>query len=280
MTKPAMSGLDASGLVAEAAALLDEVSGRFIAGLGAPSAVPKGPADFATAVDLELERRLSTELTARTGIAVHGEECGGPDVATGTVWVLDPIDGTVNYSAGLPLSGMLLALVQDGVPIAGLTWLPLLDQHYTAVSEGPLLCNGVPVPRLRKRPLADSTTTIGALNQGSSGCYPAGYRYRVLGVLSRACLRVRLIGATGIDLAWTASGVLGGSVTFGRHPWDNAAGVCLVRAAGGVVTDLAGQPWRIDSPSVLAASPGVHAELLELLAGLGDPQGYGDGIPP
>ncbi|MEO9222153.1 MAG: inositol monophosphatase [Mycobacteriaceae bacterium] len=269
-----MSSPDAAGLLAEAVTLLDGVTDRFVAGLGAPSEVQKGPADFATAVDLELERRLSAELTARTGIAVHGEEFGGPDVATGTVWVLDPVDGTANYSAGLPLSGMLLALVHDGVPIAGLTWLPLLQQRYAAVAEGPLCCNGREVPRLRKRTLGESTTTIGALNQGSSGCYPGEYRYRVLGALSRACLRVRLIGATGIDLAWTASGVLGGSVTFGHHPWDNAAGVCLVRAAGGVVTDLAGEPWRIDSPSVLAASPGAHAEMVELLAELDDPQSY------
>ena len=274
-----MSAPDAAGLLAEAATLLDGVSARFVAGLGAPSVLPKGPADFATAVDLELERRLSAELTARTGIAVHGEEFGGPAVGTGTVWVLDPVDGTANYSAGLPLAGMLLALVHDGVPVAGLTWLPLLDQRYTALAEGPLYCNGIAVPRLRETMLREATTTIGALNHGSGGHYPAEYRYRVMGELSRACLRVRLVGATGIDLAWTASGVLGGSVTFGRHPWDNAAGVCLVRAAGGVVTDLAGQPWRIDSPSVLAASPGVHAEMLDVLAELGDPQTYGSGIP-
>jgi len=274
-----MSTPDTVGLLAEAEALLDGVSGRFIAGLGAPSSVHKGSADFATEVDLELERTLTAELTARTGIAVHGEEFGGPDVGTGTVWVLDPVDGTANYSAGLPLSGMLLALVHDGVPVAGLTWLPLLQQRYAAVAEGPLYCNRIELPRLSEVALRESTTTIGALNQGSSGRYPGEYRYRVLGALSRACLRVRLIGATGIDLAWTAAGLLGGSVTFGHHPWDNAAGVCLVRAAGGVVTDLAGDPWQIDSPSVLAASPGVHAEMLSLLAELGDPRSYESGIP-
>jgi myo-inositol-1(or 4)-monophosphatase len=274
-----MSTPDAAGLLAEAATLLDGASERFVAGLGAPSAVCKGPADFATAVDLELERRLSAELTDRTGIPVHGEEFGGPDVATGTVWILDPVDGTANYSAGLPLAGMLLALVHDGVPLAGLTWLPLLNQRYTAVADGPLFCNGLEVPRLQSSTLQESTTTIGALNHGAGGHYPGEYRYRVMGELSRACMRVRLVGATGIDLAWTASGLLGGSVTFGHHPWDNAAGVCLVRAAGGVVTDLAGRPWQIDSPSVLAALPGVHAEMLALLAKLGDPQGYGSGIP-
>jgi myo-inositol-1(or 4)-monophosphatase len=72
-------------------------------------------------------------------------------------------------------------------------------------------------------------------------------------------------GSTGIDLAYTASGVLGGAIVFGHHPWDNAAGVALVRAAGGVVTDLAGAPWIITSGSVLAAAPGVHEELLDMI---------------
>lgn len=266
-----MSAPDAPALLAEASRLLDATTDRFVAGLGSPSAVEKGPADFATEVDLELERWLTTELTTRTGVPVHGEEFGGPDVRTGTVWVLDPVDGTANYSAGLPLAGTLLALLQDGVPVAGLTWLPLLGQRFTALADGPLRCNGQALPPLRHTTLAGSTASIGAFNRSSRGRYPGEFRYRALGELSDACLRVRLFGATGIDLAWTASGVLGGSLTFGHHPWDNAAGVCLVRAAGGVVTDLAGEPWLIDSPSVLAASPGVHGELLELLDGLGDP---------
>lgn len=263
--------LDLPGLLAEASALLDSVTDRFVAGLGAPSAVQKGPADFATAVDLELERRLTAELVARTGIAVHGEEFGGPDVDVGAVWVLDPVDGTANYSAGLPLAGTLLALVQDGVPVLGLTWLPLLGERYTALAGGPLVRNGVVLPQLGRSDLRSVTTCIGSLTRSGGGRYPGEYRLRTLGELTDACQRVRLIGATGIDLAWTAAGVLGGSVTFGHHAWDNAAGVCLVRAAGGVVTDLAGDPWRISSPSVLAAAPGVHAELLDLVLGLGDP---------
>ena len=71
-------------------------------------AVHKGRNDFATEVDLELERRISGELADRTGIAVHGEEFGGPSASSGTVWVLDPIDGTFNYAAGLPTAAILL----------------------------------------------------------------------------------------------------------------------------------------------------------------------------
>jgi myo-inositol-1(or 4)-monophosphatase len=81
-------------------------------------------------------------------------------------------------------------------------------------------------------------------------------------------------GATGIDLAYVADGTLGGAISFGDHIWDHAAGVALVRAAGGVVTDLAGADWTTESRSVLAAAPGVHGQMLDILHGVGKPEDY------
>ncbi|KAA0021044.1 inositol monophosphatase family protein [Antrihabitans cavernicola] len=256
---------DPAQLLAIASELLDAASDRFVAGLGAPSAVAKGPTDFATAVDLELERRLTGELVDRTGIEVHGEEFGGPELATGTTWVLDPIDGTFNYSAGLPLAGMLLALVDEGRPVLGLTWLPLLGHRYAAGIDGPLFDNSAPLPLLEPGTLRDSMIGFGTFNVASRGRIPGRFRMEVLGELSKVSGRLRMTGSTGVDLAFTAAGVLGGSVVFGHHPWDNAAGVAQVRAAGGVVTDLDGEPWTITSDSVLASAPGVHDELLEII---------------
>ena len=263
---------DLPGLLAAATALLDGVADRFCERLGAPGSIDKGATDFATEVDLELERTLTAALLERTGIPVHGEEFGGPDLTSGTAWVLDPVDGTANYSAGLPLCGILLALVHDAQPLLGLTWLPLLGERFTAVAGGALHRNGVALPPLAPTTLGGTTVVVGSMDRRARGRYPGPFRHAAMGALSETALRVRLLGATGVDLAWTASGALGGSVTFGHHPWDNAAGVALVRAAGGVVTDLAGDDWRIDSPSVLAAAPGVHGELLALLAGLGEPR--------
>jgi myo-inositol-1(or 4)-monophosphatase len=266
--------MDHAALLAVASEVLDSVAPRFAQGVGAPSAVDKGWGDFATEFDLELERTLSATLVERTGIAVHGEEFGGPDLGSGTSWVLDPIDGTFNYSAGHPLSGILLALVRDGVPVLGLTWLPLLGRRYAAAAGGPLLVDGHPVPPLGRGKLADSMIGFGAFNVDSRGRIPGRFRFDLLGALSRLSSRVRMHGSTGIDLAYTASGVLGGAIVFGHHPWDNAAGVALVRAAGGVVTDLRGEPWTITSGSVLAAAPGVHEELLDMIhAACGAPGG-------
>ncbi len=263
---------DPQELLAVAGELLDGVHDRFVAGVGSPSAVHKGPDDFATALDLELEKRLTGELQDRTGIAVHGEEFGGPDLDAGLVWVLDPIDGTFNYSAGLPTAGTLLALLDDGVPVLGLTWLPLVGRRYAAVADGPLLEGGLPLQRLTETSLASSIVGMGALNIDSRGRIPGPYRLQVLAQLSRVSSRIRIHGSTGVDLAFTAAGILGGTVVFGHNAWDNAAGVALVRAAGGVVTDLAGQPWTIASDSVLAGAPGVHGEILDILGSLGDPR--------
>ncbi|MDI9917429.1 inositol monophosphatase family protein [Rhodococcus sp. IEGM 1379] len=270
---------DLDELLAIAGGLLDGIHEQFVAGVGSPSAVRKGWSDFATEVDLALEKRLTSELFERTGIEVHGEEFGGPDVNTGLVWVLDPIDGTFNYSAGLPSAGTLLALLDDGVPVLGLTWLPLIGHTYAARSGGPLMVNGTPVAPLESTNLASSIVGLGALNVNSRGRIPGSYRLDVLAEISKVSSRIRIHGSTGVDLAFTAAGILGGAIVYGHNAWDNAAGVALVRAAGGVVTDLAGKPWTVESGSVLAGAPGVHGEILDILNSLGDPRDSSSGGP-
>ncbi|MGN7131932.1 inositol monophosphatase family protein [Rhodococcoides corynebacterioides] len=269
-----MTSLDLDRLAADARALLDGVHDRFLAGVGAPSAVAKGPDDFATAVDLELERRLTGELEDRTSIPVHGEEFGGPDLESGAVWVLDPIDGTFNYSYGLPTAGTLLALLVDGRPVIGLTWLPLSGHRFWAVDGGPVHRGEEALPALGPTTLGSSMVGFGAFNADSRGRLPGAYRLQILTELSRVSSRIRMHGSTGLDLAFTAAGTLGASLVFGHHAWDNAAGAMLVRAAGGVVTDLAGDEWTIASRSVLAAAPGVHDEVLALVRAIGDPDDH------
>lgn len=266
------AGLDA--LVAEASAILDDAVKPFVSGHRADSAVRKSGNDFATEVDLALERQITDALVAATGIAVHGEEFGGPPVDSPLVWVLDPIDGTFNYAAGSPMAAILLGLLRDGEPVAGLTWLPFLDQRYTAVSGGPLISNGVVQPGLERAELAHSLVGIGTFNVDWRGRFPGRYRLAVLENLSRVTSRPRMHGATGIDLAYVAGGILGGAISFGDHVWDHAAGVVLVRAAGGVVTDLTGADWTIRSRSALAAAPGVHEQMLEIVHRVGEPGEY------
>ena len=266
--------MDLDALVTEASAILDAAAEPFIAGHGAESAVSKRGDDFATNVDLEIERQVVDALVKATGIEVHGEEFGGAEIDSPWVWILDPIDGTFNYAAGSPMAAILLGLLHDGDPVAGLTWLPFTGERYVAVSGGPLMKNGVPQAPLAKVELTDSVIGIGTFNADSRGRFPGRYRLAVLEELSRVSSRLRMHGATGIDLAYVADGILGGAISFGHHVWDHAAGVALVRAAGGVVTNLAGDEWTPDSQSALAAAPGVHAQILEILRKVGRPDEY------
>ena len=270
----ALDETDIEALVSVASAILDEAAKPFVSGHGAESAVKKKGDDFATEVDLAIERQVVQALVSSTGIEVHGEEFGGADINSPLVWVLDPIDGTFNYAAGLPTAAILLALVRDGQPIAGLTWLPFTDQRYTAVVGKPLYANNVAQPPLKSAGVDASVVGTGTFDVDSRGRFPGRYRLAIVEQLSRRCSRMRMHGAIGVDLAYTAAGILGGAITFGGHVWDHAAGVALVRAGGGVVTDLAGNDWTTDSKSALAGVPGVHDELLDIVRSAGDPDDY------
>jgi len=270
----ALDETDLDALVSQAAAILYGAVKPFLSGHGADSAVQKKGNDFATAVDLAIERQVVEALRTATGIDVHGEEFGGADVDSPLVWVLDPIDGTFNYAAGLPTAGILLALVRAGEPVAGLTWLPFTDQRYTAVIGKPLYANGVAQPALERSALGECVVGVGTFNIDSRGRFPGRYRIALLEQLSRQCNRMRMHGATVVDLAYTAAGVLGGAISFGHHIWDHAAGVALIRAAGGVVTDLTGAQWTATSKSVLAGLPHVHDEILDIVASVGAPEEY------
>lgn len=266
--------MDVHLLVAQASAILDDAAEPFLAGHRADSAVRKKGNDFATDVDLAIERQVVAALVEATGIGVHGEEFGGSAVDSQWVWVLDPVDGTFNYAAGSPMAGILLGLLHRGEPVAGLTWLPFMDQRYTAVAGGPLRKNGVPRPPLAPIDLADALVGAGSFSADARGRFPGRYRMAVLENLSRVSSRLRMHGSTGLDLAYVADGILGAAISFGGHVWDHAAGVALVRAAGGVVTDLAGEPWNPSSDSAVAAGPAAHAEILEILRSTGRPEDY------
>lgn len=254
---------------------LEEVTPRFIEGVGAEaSRIKESRTDFATELDLELERRISDALREGTGLEVHGEEYGGPPVNEGTLWVVDPIDGTANYSLGIPTAGILVSLVHNQQPVVGLTWLPLLGLRFTSVAGGPLKQNDEELPQVSEVSIRDVALGLGSLNTGARTTYPPAYRREVFEKLTLDAARTRKFGSTGVDLAFVASSRLSSAVSFGNYAWDNAAGVSHIRAAGGMVTDLAGESWSTASQSLLAAGPKAHAEVLSIVRQLGDPGNF------
>lgn len=218
--------------------------------------------DFATDADYAIEdqlRELLAELTPDLGFL--GEERGH----TGNsehYWCLDPIDGTTNYSRGLPNFGVALALVQGGEPVFGEIALPCHRERYTTRGNTAQL-NGQPIHVASTKNLRDALVCVGDFATGERSVEKNQRRLRTLTRLADEVGRVRMLGSVATDLAWLAAGRIDAVVVHSNKPWDMAAGVALARAAGAVVSHNDGRPYSLDGPDVLAAAPGIHAALQE-----------------
>lgn len=255
--------MDLNVMLAFAERVVDEAEEMFTAGLGADPAEFKGPGDFVTEVDLEIESTVRAMLE-ETGIPVYGEEAGGaynPEA----VWIIDPIDGTSNYAAGNPLCAILLTLLIDERPAVTVTSIPLLNRRLTAILGGPLNVNGRQTPPLGDRHRLATQVGFSSLSSRSRSPFTSDERLEMLGILAAGSLRPRITGSVGVDLALTAQGIFDGAISFSPYVWDNASGVALVRASGGVVTDVTGREWTPQSTGVVAGTPSVHAQLMGII---------------
>lgn len=244
-----------------AEAILDDAERLFIQGIGSAPTAFKNGGDFATDMDLKIEQYLRTQLVMMTGIPVFGEEYGGK---LGTpMWVVDPIDGTANYAAGNPMSSILISLIADGEPVIGLTSVPMVGQRFGAYADSPLLLNGQVQPQMSARDQRHVShvgfTSIASPRESS---FPTVVRQGLLGALAQTYLRPRITGSVGIDLAYAAAGIFDAALSLSPNLWDNAAGIMLVRAAGGVVTDLDGNQWTPTSEGVIVGSARSHEVLM------------------
>lgn len=252
-------------LLALAQQAVDEAAVVFRSKVGAAPALMKDKGDFATEADLEIEALLRSRLTRETGLPVFGEEAGG-DLNAEVCWVLDPIDGTSNYSCGNPQCAILVSLLVEGQPVVAITDMPLLGKRLTALDSQPVMLNGQPLP-----PVAhdgdrfSSAAQVGVASIGSDDRdrFPAQQRLAFVGALVDTALRPRMTGSVGIDLAYVSLGIFQAAVSFSPHVWDNAAGVLLARCAGAVVTDVDGNPWKLGAVGAIAGTRAAHALALQ-----------------
>lgn len=252
--------MDTRELLAIAEAVVDEAENIFIDGFGSAPSTMKSAGDFATEVDFTIESHIRSMLGTFTGIPVVGEEEGG--VESGTRWVIDPIDGTANYAASNPMSAILVSLLHDDQPVLGITSLPMLGKRLTAYAGSPLMINGQPAPPLEEKSPLVAHVGFSSMATPKNTRFPMEMRRDLLSELAESYLRPRITGSIGVDLAFTAEGIFGTCVSFSPHVWDNAAGVMLVRAAGGVVTDTEGNEWA-PGKGVIAGTAKAHAVLID-----------------
>lgn len=222
-----------------------------------------GIGDWVTEWDFASEHAI-LEVLARLapGIPVLGEETGG--VRGGTMWAVDPLDGTTNFTRGFPVVGVSVGLLDRGEPVLGVVIGPWLDLEFAAERGRGATRNGEALPRLDRR---EPTRAVVATGLPFKRKDRLPHYLRVFdGAVSRF-EDLRRAGAAALDLCWTASGAFDGFFEMSLGLWDVLAGAAIVREAGGAVTDWEGGDGWLESGDIMAAAPGVHEVLLELAAG-------------
>src|SRR5437588_5713707 len=224
----------------------------------------KGPADFVTAADRRAEDILFEELNrARPGYSFLGEEGGrraGTD-ATHT-WIVDPLDGTMNFLHGIPHFAISLALEREGTIVAGVIYNPVNDELFSAERGKGAFLNDQRLRVAARKRLAESVVACALPHPGRGDVLltrneHAAVQDKVAGL--------RRFGAAALDLAWVAAGRVDAYWERGLSPWDMAAGIVLVREAGGYVTDLDGGEAMLTSGGIVAGNDASHRELLRVV---------------
>jgi myo-inositol-1(or 4)-monophosphatase len=222
-----------------------------------------GPSDLVSRADREAETAAREVLARqRPDDGVHGEEAGETPGTSGTVWLVDPIDGTTNYLYGRDDWCVSVAAVRDGRSLAAVVLEPVLDRATTAVAGQGAYADGVRLAVRRPAELALAVVDLGlgrAERRARAG--------DVVGALVPRLRDVRRGGSAAIALANVARGRSDATWSPGLQPWDLAAGVLLVAEAGGEVGDLDGPVEGLPGDEVLAGAPEVCAALRPLLAG-------------
>jgi len=233
------------------------------AGLSSRAGDAKGPGDWVTEFDRASEEAILGVLARRApGVPVLAEEAGGEWQPT--MWSVDPLDGTTNFTRGLPVVGVSVGLLRDGVPVLGCVIAPWLGLEVAGGHGLGATVNGDQLPslaRTRERALEGAIVATGA---------PFRHKERLPSYLpvalgaQRRFEDLRRMGAAALDLAWCATGQLDGYFELGLGTWDLAGGAAVLLALGGRISDWQGGESWVRSGNILAGRPSVVESLLEL----------------
>ena len=223
-----------------------------------------GPTDLVSIADEEAERTIRGLLSsARPGYGFLGEESGAFEGSDdGHTWIVDPLDGTTNFLFGTPLWGVNVALAREGEVVAGVTFLPMLDEMYVAEQGKGAWLNGHRIHVSTRDRLVDSVLGCGIPFAGKPD-HPLFAREMAL--LTGNVAGIRRTGACAVDMAWVANGRWDAYWERALCAWDMAPGVILVREAGGMASAATGGALDLHGGQVCVSNGVIHAALLEKL---------------
>jgi myo-inositol-1(or 4)-monophosphatase len=245
-----------------------------MAAFGRPQDVRvKGRGNLVTAADLASERAIRAILAAEyPDHSILSEETGskvgrpvGPATARGEewMWVVDPLDGTHNYTRGIPFFCINIALCYREEPLVALTYEPVRGEEFWAQKGEGAFVNGERMQASQRESVQASLVAVGLGYDDRR----AGHMLALLHELWPGVQGARIMGSAALGLAYAACGRFDLAVHHVLFPWDIAAGILLVREAGGAITDRDGGPVSIRSEGAIAGAPGAHADFLRLVAG-------------
>ncbi|WP_136660883.1 inositol monophosphatase family protein [Nitratireductor sp. XY-223] len=224
----------------------------------------KGPSDYVSQADHKAEEIILGELArARPTYSVLAEE-GGEKKGTDGMhrWIVDPLDGTTNFLHGIPVFAVSIALERQGEIVAGVIYNPAMDELFTAERGNGAFLNDRRMRVAGRRALSDCVIGTGVphLGRGAHGKYLVELR-NVMGEVAG----VRRMGAAALDLAYVAAGRLDGFWEDELSPWDLAAGIVMIREAGGFVSDRDGGSKMFEKRNVIAGNERIHKDLSAVL---------------
>lgn len=222
----------------------------------------KGQSDFVTEVDRGAEAEIVRTIRRYyPDHAVLGEE-GGASGDHDTVWIIDPLDGTTNFLHGIPHYAVSIGVVHRGKPEHGVIYAPATNDLFVATAGRGAQLNNRRLRVSRAATLDESLIGTGAPFRDEDRI--ATYLPQLGRVLEQTA-GIRRAGSAALDLAYVACGRLDGFWELGLKPWDIAAGILMVREAGGVVSEIYGREDVLDTGHVLAGNPRIHDALQGLL---------------
>lgn len=223
-----------------------------------------GPADLVSIADEEAERTTRALLAqAQPSFGFLGEEggaFGGSDDAQ--TWIVDPLDGTTNFLFASPLWGVNVALAREGSVVAGVTYLPVLNELYVAEQGKGAWLNGQRLQVSARASLIESVLACGIPFAGKPD-HPVFAREMAL--LTQHVAGIRRTGACAVDMAWVAAGRWDAYWERATNAWDMAPGIVLVQEAGGVASSVTGAALDLHGHNVCVSNGAIHAALLEQL---------------
>ena len=224
----------------------------------------KGPANFVSAADHRAEETLRAELAkARPGYGFLGEEGGRQEGSDKThCWIVDPLDGTTNFLHGIPQFAISIALERENTIVAGVVYNPITEELFVAERGKGAFLNDQRLRVAARKRLSEAVIACGLPHLGRGDL--AQFRTEFAAVQEKVA-GLRRFGAAALDLAWVAAGRLDAYWERNLSPWDSAAGLILVREAGGFASDLEGGEDLFDKREILAGNETMQRELLALI---------------